>query len=154
LRDEQAGERLSLTVSTEDSGFLALDSPRLRMDLTLTVPEGLQISAKTMNGAIDIETTDAERISADTTNGDVSISLAAASDIEANSTNGDVSISLPTTAEPSVSFETTNGAVDVSGVEPVSMRSDSETGETAGNGTHQVTVSTTSGDLSIRGESG
>jgi DUF4097 and DUF4098 domain-containing protein YvlB len=151
LQDEQTEERLSLTVNTEDTGFLPPGPPPLRMDLTLTVPEGLHISAESTNGTIDIETTGAESVNANTTNGEILLSSAAASEIRANTTNSDVSITLPPSAEPAVSFETTNGEVETTGLEAGFVESDSGVNSTIGDGTRQITVSTTNGDLKIQG---
>jgi len=153
LQDEQGDDRLLLTVTTEDSGFLPLGPPPLRMDLTLTVPEGLHVDAETTNGTVNIDTTGTESVSAETTNGDVVLSLVAASDIQANTTNGDVSITLPPTAEPAVAFDTANGEIETTGLEAGSIASDSEVNSTIGNGTQQITVDTTNGNLTIRGES-
>lgn len=154
LQDEQTEDRLSLTVNTEDTGFFPPGPPPLRMDLTLTLPEGLHISAEATNGTIDIETTGAESVSADTTNGEIVLALAEASDIRATSTNNDVSITLPPSAEPAVSFETTNGEVETTGLKAGSIASDSGVNSTIGNGTRQVTVNTTNGNLTIQGNSG
>lgn len=125
LQAEQSEDRLSLTVDTEDSGFLPLNSPPLQMDLTRTVPEGLDLIAEATNGDVEIETTGAESVSADTTNGDIMLSLSEPSEVRADTTNGDVSITLPATAEPAVSFETTNGDVAIKRFEPDSTESDS-----------------------------
>lgn len=150
LREDRVGESLSLTVDSDD-GLLSLD-PTPRMDLVLAVPEGLSIRAETTNGDIEIRTRTAESISADTTNGDITLSLAKPSDIQANTTNGDVSITLPATAEPSISFETTNGEFEASGLDAGSIEADSGIDQTIGNGTYRIRVDTTNGDLRIQGE--
>ncbi len=133
LQAEQSEDHLSLTVDTEDSGFLPLNSPPLQMELTRTVPEGLDLIAEATNGDVEIETTGAESVSADTT-------------------NGDVSITLPATAEPAVSFETTNGDVAIKRSEADSTESDSAIDRMIGDGTHRITANTMSGDITIRGE--
>jgi len=151
LVEDRTGERLSLTVESDDNGLLSFGSAT-QMDLVLVVPEDVSITTESTNGDIDIETRTAESLSAESTNGDIAFSLANPSDIQANTTNGDVSIRLPATAEPSVSFETTNGEVATSGLEAGSIEADSEINQTIGNGTHRIRVETTNGDLRIQGE--
>lgn len=152
LQKKQSSDRLSLTVDTEDSGFRSLNSPAPRMDLTITVPEGVHLIAESTNGNVGVETTAAESVSADTTNGGIRVSLSEPSEVRGDTTNGDVSITLPATAEPAVSFETTNGEVAINGFEADTTESDSTTDRMVGDGTHQVTASTVNGDISIRGE--
>ena len=122
------------------------------MDLVLVVPDQLSITTESTNGDIDIGSRTAESLNAESTNGDIAFSLANPSDIRANTTNGDVSIRLPATAEPSVSFETTNGEVATSGLEAGTIEADSEINQTIGNGTHRIRVDTTNGDLRIQEE--
>ena len=151
LVEDRTGERLSLTVESNDSGLLSFGTAP-RMDLVLVVPGRLSITTETTNGTIDIGSRTAESLSAESTNGDIVLSVANSSDIQATTTNGNVSITLPATAEPSVSFETTNGEVATSGLEAGSIESDSEINQTIGNGTHRISVDTTNGDLKIQGE--
>ena len=153
LNDKRTADRLSLTVNTKDTSLLPIGPPPLRMDLTLIVPEGLHVSTEITNGMIDIETTGTESVSAETTNGEVVLSLGEASDIQANTTNGDVSITLPPTAEPAVSFDTTNGEFETTGIEAGSIASGSGADSTSRNGTRQVTVDTTNGNLTIQSAS-
>jgi|GEM_PF-1195143 Uncharacterized conserved protein len=170
LQDERADDQLSLTVDSGDSGLLSL-GPTPRMDLAVTVPRGLQldvgstngtitvdtagadsITAETTNGEIDIDTGDADSVTAETTNGDIGLSVAGATDVQADTTNGNVSITLPASAEPSISYETTNGGFEASGLDAGSIEADAGVEQTLGNGTHQLTVTTTNGDLTIRGD--
>lgn len=151
LQEKQSDNRLSLTVDTEDSGFLALNSPSPRMDLTLTVPEGVHLTAGATNGDVDVETTGAESVSVDTTNGGIMVSLSEPSEVRADTTNGDISITLPATAEPAVSFKINNGEVAINGFEADSTESDSEIDRMIGDGTHRITANTMNGDISIRG---
>ena len=151
LVEDRTGERLSLTVESDDSGLLSFGTAP-RMDLVLVVPGGLSITTETTNGTIDIGSRTAESLSAESTNGNIVLSLANSSAIQATTTNGNVSITLPATAEPSVSFETTNGEVATSGLEAGSIEADSEINQTIGNGTHRISVDTTNGDLRIQGE--
>ena len=151
LVEDRTGERLSLSVESDDSGLLSFGTAP-RMDLVIAVPDRLNITTESTNGDIDIGSKSAERLNAESTNGDIAFWLANSSDIQANTTNGDVSITLPATAEPSVSFETTNGEVATSGLEAGSIEADSEIDQTIGNGTHRIRVDTTNGNLRIQGE--
>jgi len=151
LVEDRTGERLSLSAESDDSGLLSFGSAP-RMDLVLVVPDQLSITTESTNGDIDIGSRTAESLNAESTNGDIAFSLANPSDIRANTTNGDVSIRLPATAEPSVSFETTNGEVATSGLEAGTIEADSEINQTIGNGTHRIRVDTTNGDLRIQEE--
>jgi DUF4097 and DUF4098 domain-containing protein YvlB len=121
------------------------------MDLTLTVPEGLHLSAEAINGNVDIETNGAESITADTTNGDIELLASEPIKIRTDTTNGDISITLPTTAEPAISFETTNGDTTVNGFQADSTESGSAVDRMVGNGTHRVTATSMNGDITIRG---
>ena len=170
LQDERSEDSLSLAVDSGDSGLLSL-GPAPRMDLSLTVPPGLQldaestngaitvdtaaadgITAEVTNGAVDIDTGGADSVTAETTNGDIALAVAEATDVQADTTNGNVSITLPATAEPSISYETTNGGFEASGLDAGSIEADAGVERTLGNGTHQLTVTTTNGDLTIRGD--
>jgi len=151
LEGERTGDGLSLAVDSGDSGLLSL-GPTPRMDLALTVPAGLQLDAKSTNGAITVDTSGADRVTAETVNGDIDISVVAATDVVADTTNGNVSITLPSTAEPSISYETTNGGFETSGLDAGSIEADAGVERTVGNGTHQLTVTTTNGDLTLRGD--
>lgn len=152
LQKKRSDDRLSLTVDTENGSFLPLNSPSSRMDLTVTVPEGVRLIAESTNGDVDVETTGAESVSADTTNGGIMISLSEPSEVRADTTNGDVSITLPATAEPAVSFEADNSDITINGFEADSTESDSEIDRMIGDGTHRITANTVNGDISIRGE--
>jgi DUF4097 and DUF4098 domain-containing protein YvlB len=152
LQADQSDDRLSLTVDTEDSGFVPFGSSPLQMDLTLTVPEGLHLTAEATNGDIGIETTKAEGVTADTTNGDVTLSLSEPAEVQTDTTNGDVSITLPATAEPAISFDTTNGDTTINGFEADSTESDSEIDRLIGDGTHRITATSVNGDITVRGE--
>ena len=152
LQADQSDDRLSLTVDTEDSGFLPFGSSSLQMDLTLTVPEGLHITAETTNGDVGIDTTGAESVTVDTTNGDIRLSSSEPAEVRTDTTNGDVSIILPATAEPAISFDTTNGDTTINGFQADSTESGSAVDRMVGNGTHRVTAATVNGDITIRGE--
>lgn len=151
LHDERTSDDLSLSVDSGDNGLLSLE-PAPRMDLVLTVPTGLQLDAESTNGTITVDTGSADRVTAETVNGDIDISVVAASDVQADTTNGDVSITLPSTAEPSISYETTNGRVETIGLDAGSIEADAGVDRTLGNGTRQLTVTTTNGNFTIRGD--
>jgi DUF4097 and DUF4098 domain-containing protein YvlB len=152
LQADQSDDRLSLTVDTEDSGFLPFSPSPLQMDLTLTVPEELHLTAEATNGDIGIETNKPESVTADTTNGDVTLSLSEPAEVQTDTTNGDVSITLPATAEPAISFDTTNGDTTINGFEADSTESDSEIDRLIGDGTHRITANSVNGDITVRGE--
>jgi DUF4097 and DUF4098 domain-containing protein YvlB len=151
LQADQSDDRLSLTVDTEDSGFLPFGSSPLQMDLTLTVPEGLHLTAEAMNGDVDIETSGAESVTADTANGDITLLAAEPIEIRTDTTNGDISITLPAAAEPAISFDTTNGDTTINGFQADSIESGSAVDRMVGNGTHRVTAISVNGDITIRG---
>lgn len=151
LQADQSDDRLSLTVDTEDSSFLPFGSSPLQMDLTLTVPEGLHLSAEATNGDVDIETSEAESVTADTTNGDITLLASAPVEIRTDTTNGDISITLPATAEPAISFDTTNGDTTINGFQADSTESGSAVDRMVGDGTHRVTATSMNGDITIRG---
>jgi DUF4097 and DUF4098 domain-containing protein YvlB len=136
----------------EDSGFLPFGSSPLQMDLTLTVPEGLHLTAEAMNGDVDIETSGAESVTADTTNGDITLFASEPVEIRTDTTNSDISITLPATAEPAISFDTTNGDTTINGFQADSIESGSAVDRMVGNGTHRVTATSVNGDITIRGE--
>jgi DUF4097 and DUF4098 domain-containing protein YvlB len=151
LQADQSDDRLSLTVETEDSSFLPFGSSPLQMDLTLTVPEGLHLTAEATNGDVDIETSEAESVTADTTNGDITLLASAPVEIRTDTTNGDISITLPATAEPAISVDTTNGDTTINGFQADSTESGSAVDRMVGNGTHRVRASSMNGDITIRG---
>ena len=151
LQADQSDDRLSLAVESEDSGFLPLGSSPLQMDLTLTVPEGLHLTAEATNGDVDIETSEAESVTADTTNGDITLLASAPVEIRTDTTNGDISITLPATAEPAISVDTTNGDTTINGFQADSTESGSAVNRMVGNGTHRVRASSMNGDITIRG---
>ncbi|WP_158294443.1 DUF4097 family beta strand repeat-containing protein [Halorubrum sp. SD690R] len=151
LQADQSDDRLSLTVDTGDSGFLPFGSSPLQMDLTLTVPEGLHLTAEGMNGDVDIETSGAESVTADTTNGDITLLASELVEVQTDTTNGDISITLPATTEPAISLDTTNGDTTINGFQADLIESGSAVDRMVGNGTHRVTATTTNGDITIRG---
>ncbi len=152
LQANQSDDRLSLTVATEDSGFLPFGSSPLQMDLTLTVPEGLHLTAEAMNGDVDIETSGAESVTADTTNGDITLLASEPVEIQTDTTNGDVSITLPAIAEPAISVDTANGDTTINGFQADPIESGAAVDWMVGNGTHRVTATSVNGDITIRGE--
>ena len=151
LQADQSDDRLSLTVESEDSGFLPLGSSPLQMDLTLTVPEGLHLTAEATNGDVDIETNGGESVTADTTNGGITVLTAGSAEVQTDTTNGDISITLPATAEPAISVDTTNGDTTINGFQADSTESGSAVDRMVGNGTHRVRASSMNGDITIRG---
>ncbi|PHQ47603.1 hypothetical protein DJ68_00995 [Halorubrum sp. C3] len=150
LQTDQSDDRLSLTVDTEDSGFLPFGSSQLQMDLTLTVPEELHLTAEGTNGDVDIETSGAESVTVDTTNGDITLLASEPVGIQTDTTNGDVSITLPATSEPAISVDTTNGDTTINGFQADSTESGSAVDRMVGNGTHRVTATSMNGDITIR----
>ncbi len=150
LESESDEETLALRADVDTSSSLfSLGGASARIDLTVWVPETLVVEAETTNGDVDLDLRAPDDVTADTTNGDIAIALDATPDILAETTNGDVEITLPETAEPEISFETTNGDIEVSDLID-SLEADSSTETTIGDGTHEILVETTNGNLRVR----
>ncbi len=95
------------------------------------------------------------RAGAESSSGDITLRFDAfTADLEVRSSSGDVELYLTETAEFRVEARASSGDIDCAF--PISLdREDSETSRnrlyaTVGNGTHRVTVQTSSGDITIR----
>lgn len=150
LDADRNGEALALTVDASGGGLLSLDSTP-RMDLVVSVPNSLTVTAETTNGDVTLTLEGPESVRADTTNGDIEVALTGPADVTADTTNGDVSITVPADAEPVISFETTNGRFEATGLDAGSIEADGDIERTIGDGTHRLSVDTTNGDFSIQG---
>jgi DUF4097 and DUF4098 domain-containing protein YvlB len=171
-------ERLeSVTVEESDvEGVLAVDakvrgdSSRVSVDLDVRVPEGTAMAlvqsgngdvtvrdvagveaAETLNG--DVVVRDAGPVqSASTENGDVSADLPAPlpGDVAVRTKNGDASAALSPAADASLRATTENGDVEVSGLELADRQDDErEVQGVLGDGTHEVTVASVNGDVTV-----
>lgn len=131
------------------------------------------LEADTTNGDIDVQGVDGELIAentngsvriagvsgdvrAETTNGEINVTLAGDSDgdLDAESTNGEVIVRAPPSLDATVSAETTNGEISVEGFDAADASSDDSVEVTLGDGTRQIRVETTNGNVTIQSNDG
>jgi len=120
-------------------------------DINLDLLTPGEVTADTTNGDVTLEVHSPADVTVGTTNGDVFVELTDDANVTVEATNGDVEIELPATAEPELVFETTNGDLDVQGLNAWSIDAGGSIETTVGAGTHRIAVETTNGDLLIRG---
>lgn len=158
---------LSIVVETE-TDTNALETPP-RIDLIVTVPEGLSIAAMSANGKVTADLTAPEMITAETensnieitceqtngfdvstTNGDVELECETAAEAVVETSNGNVVIELPQTAEPAVDLETANGDISVGAFDAGSVTAGSSVEASIGAGAVTIEVKTANGNITLR----
>ncbi len=144
--------RLYLATKQPTSGLQLLSSSPPHMDLTVALPDEVAVEAASTNGPITGEVVTTRHIQATTTNGPIDLTLASTADIIAKTTNGGVTLTLPATAEPTIDFRTTNGTIEITGLDTERISTNSDLTTTVGAGTHDISITTTNGDVTIRGE--
>ena len=167
LEASHEDDTLSLDVDV-DGGFLRF-GPDPKMDLEVAVPADLRVSrVETTNGDLEVAEVGGET-TADTTNGEVTIDAVdgpltvettngevsaggVGDDATVETTNGAVDLSLSPDLEATLSVSTTNGEITVEGFDDETIRTDSDLEATRGDGTHDLEVSTTNGDVDVRVE--
>lgn len=177
VETEQRGGELSLVSEVDsDGGLLPGFDPTPRLTVDLVVPGrgtetetpdrlewvttngditaesvGGEVTAEATNGDVELDRLTAASVTVDTTNGDVTVDMVDTADVVVDTTNGDVELNVPSEAEPELVFDTTNGGVTVEGLDAERVDTDGSTETTIGAGTHRIEVTTTNGDLDIRG---
>ncbi|MUV59992.1 DUF4097 family beta strand repeat-containing protein, partial [Halobacterium sp. CBA1126] len=157
----------ALAVDVDVSG----DASGVRVDLDVEVPDGTAMAVvQTENGDVDVSdvaAVEAARSSngdvtvrnagpveaVATENGDVGADVPAplAGDVLVRSENGDVEAAVSPDVDAVVDAQTTNGTVDVDGLDLQDGSSgDTRVTGTLGDGTHEVTVVSTNGDVEVR----
>ena len=115
-------------------------------DLFVTLTSAGQFSADTSSGEITLQADEIADLSVESASGEVYAALAKAPDDASISTaSGDVTVALPENADATVTVSTASG--DFTSQLPVVM--DGKT-YALGNGSGQMSISTASGDISIR----
>ncbi len=114
---------------------------------------GGDITARTTNGSIELTDGSPSIISAETTNGRLSLSVLTEPDIEAKTTNGNVSLTLPSSVEPHLTFDTSNGRISIDGIGPMEVSGRGSYEARVGAATSRIRVSTTNGNLTVEGRS-
>ena len=166
------GSELRIEVDVDNGGlFSGLFQRNARVDFDVDVPTEMAVTGLSTNGAITIQDGDgnidadttngdiavtktgATKVAAKTTNGDIALAIGTETDVTVETTNGAVDIELPTTAEPELSFDTTNGDITVENLAAGDVDADGSVSTTIGDGRSSIEVETTNGDLAIRGTS-
>ena len=166
VRLEASREDGTLSLDVEVDGGLLRFGPDPKMDLEVAVPADLRVSrVETTNGDLEVAEVDGET-AVDTTNGDVTIDAVGgpltvettngevsaggvSDDAAVETTNGAVDLSLSPDLEATLSVSTTNGEITVEGFDDETTRTDSDLEATRGDGSHDLEVSTTNGDVDV-----
>lgn len=152
-------ETLARTDARTTNGSIELDS--LRGETKVRTTNGTvtmdalsgEITARTTNGGVTLREGTPSTVNAETTNGNIRLALLSEADIEAKTTNGNVSLTLPSTAEPDITFDTSNGRISIEGLGSTSVSGRGNYDARIGAGTRRIRVTTTNGNLSIEGRS-
>ena len=107
--------------------------------------EADKVSAKSTSGAIRIAAEKASQVSAHSTSGNIYLALKQFDKADISATSGDVTAELP--AEPGFTLKYTPSSGKLNTEIPLSG---SKENYTCGNGSAQITVDTSSGDLTVR----
>ena len=134
----------NITASLENAEAVQADAAS--GDLFVTLISAGQFSADTSSGEITLQADEVAVLSVESASGEVYTALAKApKDASISTASGDVTMALPEDADATVTVSTASG--DFTSQLPVVM--DGKT-YALGNGTGQMTISTASGDISIR----
>lgn len=149
----ETGETLSITTSDDGGGSLTNLGSAPAVDMELDVPRSMaDVGVETTNGDVVVKEVDGT-IAAESTNGDVTAALTESADVIAETTNGDIELTVPPTIEAELSVDTTNGSLDIDGLDGYESASDSSVETKLGAGTHQIECETTNGDVTVQGRS-
>jgi hypothetical protein len=141
-----------------------------KVDFTVRVPAGVNLIAKTVNGAVssdrlggnvhastvngDVDVAAAGYVKASTVNGGIEASLGSGDwegDLDFSTVNGSVELTLPAGIGATVSATTVNGSFDTDFPLTVQGRfGPKQVSGTIGSGGRQLSVSTVNGSISLR----
>lgn len=170
IEETKSGSHIKLESRT---GFSFLVNRSKSVDYTVRAPSWVNITLDSTNGEIDVvgvggmlraESTNGDiratslegGASVETTNGNVHLDFArlAEGGLKSSTTNGDITVSLPRDVKASLSARVTNGTISATDLSLTTTEQSRRRLEASiGGGGPQVRLSTTNGEIRVRGVS-
>jgi hypothetical protein len=171
IEEKTSGSHIKLEAKTERFAFMVNRSKSV--DYVVRAPSWVNITLESTNGEIEVvgvggmlraESTNADiRATAlegganvETTNGDVHLDFARLSEggLKSSTTNGDITVNLPRDVRASLSARVTNGNISATDLSLTTTEQSRRRLEASiGGGGPQVRLSTTNGEIRVRGVS-
>lgn len=171
IEEKKSGSHIKLEARSQAFSFMVNRSKSV--DYTVRAPSWVNITLDSTNGEIevvgvggmlhaestngDIRATSLEGgANVETTNGNVHLDFARLSDggLKSSTTNGDITVSLPRDVKASLSARVTNGSISATDLSLTTTEQSRRRLEASiGGGGPQVRLSTTNGEIRVRGVS-